>query len=114
MVDMAIDRDVTSEVTLVHQPTAKVRLDLVNVSRIDGAVGIHVTDSQCHGARCIHRTGGTVYTRDVNGDVGTVATSRGHVRRRGHAPGNEGAGITFGDALANFPDRADDIGARQV
>ena len=43
----------------------------------------------------------------------TVATSRGHIRRRGHAAGNDGAGITFGDALANFSGRADDIGARQ-
>ena len=75
MVDMAIDRDVTSEVTLVHQPTAKVRLDLVYVRLSDRVVGIHVPDSQCHGARCIYRTGGTVYIRDVNGDVGTVAVN---------------------------------------
>jgi hypothetical protein len=39
----------------------------------------------------------------------TVATSRGHIRPRGHAAGNDGAAITFGDALANFPGRADDI-----
>ena len=43
----------------------------------------------------------------------TVATSRGHVPRRGHAAGNDGAAITCGDALANFPGRADDMGARQ-
>jgi len=81
MVDMAIDRDVITEVTVMHQPTANVPPDVVNARRIDGAVGIHITDSQCHGARCLHRTGGTVYTRDVNGDVGTVAVNMPKLHR---------------------------------
>ena len=103
MVDMAIDRNVITEVTVVHQPTANVHPDVVNVRRIDDAVGIHVSDSQRHGGRCIHRTGGTVYTRDGHGNIGTVTVNvpkldRDSVatkRRAGHLATGRGRGPRY-------------------
>ena len=75
MVHLSIDCDVVSEVILVHQATAHVHFDLLQVRVIDDTVSVHVAGPQGHGGRCIDGTGGTVYTIDFNGNIGTVAVN---------------------------------------
>src|SRR5690242_19307888 len=75
MIHPSINRDVVSEVIVVHQPTAHVHPDLLQVRVVDDAVSIFVTGPHGHGGGCIDKAGSAVYTDHGNGNIGAVAVN---------------------------------------
>jgi len=63
MLHLPIDCDVVAEVIVVHQATARVNLDLLQVRIVDDAVSVHVTGSQGHSGGCIDRARHRPYAR---------------------------------------------------
>ena len=103
MIHLPIDCDVVAEVIVVHQAPAHVHLDLVQVSRVDDAVGVHVAGPQGHGGGSIDRAGGTVYTWHGHGNIGAVTAdvskfhrdSRATDRRAVDAAAGRGRGARY-------------------
>ena len=75
MVHFPIDCDVVAEVIVVHQATANVHPDLLQVGVVDDAVGIQVVGSQGYGGGSIDRAGDTVQTGHGHGSIGAVAVN---------------------------------------
>ena len=73
MVHLPIDCDVVAEVILVHQAPAHLHPDLLQVSRVDAAVRVHVAGPQGHGGRSVDRARGTVHTGHGHGNIRAVA-----------------------------------------
>src|SRR6478735_12215924 len=75
MVHLPVDCDVVAEIIVVHQATAHVHPDLLQVRVVDDAVSVHVAGPQGHGGGSVDRAGGTVHTGHGHGNIGAVTVN---------------------------------------
>src|SRR6478752_5287537 len=85
MVHLSIDCYVVAEVILVHQASAHVHPDFLQVRVVDDAVSVHVAGPQGHGGRRIDRARGTVHSGHGHGNIGAVAINVSEFHRDSRA-----------------------------